>query len=105
MRAMLRIGDSALMVVEEAPEWNVLGPKSLIGSPVTLQLEVKDVATTVAQAVCAGAKITRPRGQVSRGDPHVHLEDPFGHLWAVVNTNAARAAREAVSESVGNGSE
>lgn len=33
MRAMLRIGDSALMLVNETPEWNVLGPKSLMAHP------------------------------------------------------------------------
>jgi len=31
MHAMIRIGDSPLMLVDECPEWNSLGPKSLKG--------------------------------------------------------------------------
>src|SRR3979411_2006508 len=38
MHAMIRIGDSAVMLVDEAPEWGMLGPKSLKGSPVPIPL-------------------------------------------------------------------
>ena len=35
MHACIRIGDSALMLVDESPEWGMLGPKALKGSSVT----------------------------------------------------------------------
>jgi len=34
MHASVRIGDSVLMLVDELPEWGMLGPKVLKGSPV-----------------------------------------------------------------------
>src|SRR5205809_8124981 len=34
MHAMIRIGDSAVMLVDEFPDWGSFGPKSLKGSPV-----------------------------------------------------------------------
>lgn len=83
MHAMVRIGDSALMLVDEVPEWGALGPKSLGGSPVTVHLYVTDVDATVAQAVAAGAKVTMPVTDMFWGDRYGMLEDPFGHRWSV----------------------
>ena len=83
MHAMIRIGDSALMLVDEAPEWGMLGPKSLKGSPVTIHLYVEDVDAFVARAVGAGAKITMPLENMFWGDRYCKLEDPFGHHWSV----------------------
>src|SRR5882762_3053165 len=60
MHAVVRIGDSALMLVDENPQWGLLGPKALKGSPVTVHLYVDNVDAVVAQAVAAGAKITMP---------------------------------------------
>ena len=83
MHAMVRIGDSPLMLVDEFPEHGSLGPLALKGSPVTLHLSVKDVDATVAQAVAAGAKITMPVADMFWGDRYGQLEDPFGHRWSV----------------------
>jgi PhnB protein len=83
MHAMLRIGNSALMLVDEMPEWGSLGPKSLKGSPVTIHLYVDNVDATVAQAVAAGAKVTMPVAEMFWGDRYGQLEDPFGHRWSV----------------------
>ena len=83
MHAMVRIGDSALMLVDEMPQWGALGPKSLKGSPVTIHLYVEDVDATVAQAVKAGAKVTMPVDEAFWGDRYGQLEDPFGHKWSV----------------------
>jgi len=83
MHAMLRIGDSALMLVDERPQHGALGPKALRGSPVTLHLYVENVDATVAQAVGAGAKVTMPVADMFWGDRYGQLEDPFGHRWSV----------------------
>jgi len=79
----VRIGDSALMLVDEMPEWGTLGPKALKGSPVTIHLYVKDADATVAQAVAAGAKVTMPVTDMFWGDRYGQVEDPFGHRWSV----------------------
>ncbi|CDY75532.1 Glyoxalase family protein [Caballeronia glathei] len=83
MHGMVRIGDSALMLVDEMPEWGTLGPKALKGSPVTIHLYVKDADATVAQAVAAGAKVTMPVTDMFWGDRYGQVEDPFGHRWSV----------------------
>ena len=83
MHAMLRIGDSALMLTDEMPEMGGLGPKSLKGSPVTVHLQVEDVDAVVKQAVAAGAKVTMPVADMFWGDRYGQLEDPFGHHWSV----------------------
>lgn len=83
MHAMIRIGDSPLMLVDEFPEWQSLGPKSLKGSPVTIHLYVEDVDAFVKRAVAAGAKITMPLDDMFWGDRYGKIEDPFGHHWSV----------------------
>jgi PhnB protein len=83
MHAALRIGDSALMLVDENLEWGMLGPKTLKGSPVTIHFYVEDVDAAVAQAVAAGAKVTMPVADMFWGDRYGVLEDPFGHHWSL----------------------
>jgi len=83
MHAMLRIGDSAVMLVDEFPDYGSFGPKSLKGSPVTIHLYVEDVDATVKRAVAAGAKITMPVDDMFWGDRYGKIEDPFGHHWSV----------------------
>jgi PhnB protein len=83
MHAMLRIGDSPLMLVDEYPEMGARGPQSIGGSPVTIHLMVEDVDATVAQAVAAGAKVTMPVADMFWGDRYGVLQDPFGHSWSV----------------------
>lgn len=83
IHAQIRIGDSALMLMDEFPEFGALGPKSLKGSPVTIHLQVEDVDAMVKQAVAAGATITMPVKDEFWGDRYAVLEDPFGHHWSV----------------------
>jgi PhnB protein len=83
MHAEIRIGDSVVMLVDESPEWGMIGPKSLKGSPVTIHLYVDDVDAVVQQAVQAGAKVTVPVEDMFWGDRYGKLEDPFGHQWSV----------------------
>ena len=83
MHSMLRIGNSALMLNDEFPEFGAFGPKSINGSPVTIHLYVEDADAAVAQAVAAGAKVTVALADMFWGDRYAKLEDPFGHHWSV----------------------
>ena len=83
MHALVRIGDSMVMLVDEFPQWGSLGPKALKGSPVVLHLYVEDVDAQVKQAVAAGAKLTMPVADMFWGDRYGQVEDPFGHKWSV----------------------
>ncbi|SAL03823.1 glyoxalase/bleomycin resistance protein/dioxygenase superfamily protein [Caballeronia calidae] len=83
MHAQVRIGDSALMLVDEDPAYGMIGAKALKGSPVTIHLYVEDVDAVVRQAEAAGAKVTMPVADMFWGDRYGRLEDPFGHQWSV----------------------
>ena len=101
MHAMVRIEGSAVMLVDEMPEWGALGPKSLKGSPVTIHLYVADVDACVRRAVDAGAKITMPLADMFWGDRYCKLEDPFCHHWSVathVRDVTAEEMREAMQK-------
>ena len=83
INAMIRIGDSALMVMDEYPAMKSFGPKSLNGSPVTIHLQLEDIDGVVAKAVAAGATLTMPAADMFWGDRYAALVDPFGHVWSV----------------------
>ncbi|WP_044041349.1 VOC family protein [Caballeronia insecticola] len=83
MHAMVKIGDSTLMLVDENPAFGILGPKAIKGSPVTIHLYVEDADAIVKQAADAGAKVIMPVAEMFWGDRYGRLEDPFGHQWSV----------------------
>ena len=107
MHAMIRIGDSVVMLVDEMPEWGALGPKSLKGSPVTIHLYVEDADAFVERAVKAGAKVTMPLADMFWGDRYGKLDDPFGHHWSVgthVRDVSMEEAQEAMKKMAGQNS-
>lgn len=83
MYSQLRLGDSAVCVVDEFPDWGSFSPTSLKGSPVTLHLYVEDVDAVFSRAVEAGAQVKMPVDDMFWGDRYGTLEDPFGHRWSV----------------------
>lgn len=83
MHAMVRIEGSPVMLVDEHPDWGIVGPKTLKGSPVTIHIFVADVDAAVARAVAAGAKILMPVADMFWGDRYGKIEDPFGHHWSI----------------------
>jgi PhnB protein len=82
--AELLIGNSLIFLGEEAPDYGYLGPESLGGSPVSIQLLVDDADAMVAQAVAAGARVTSPLADQFYGDRSGRVTDPFGHSWTIV---------------------
>lgn len=99
IHAMVRIGDSPLMLMDEFPDYGGVGPRTLKGSPVTIHLFVKDVDAAVAQAVAAGAKITMPLADMFWGDRYAALEDPFGHHWSIA-THKLDLSQEEIREAM-----
>jgi uncharacterized glyoxalase superfamily protein PhnB len=83
MHAMLRIGDSAVMLVDEFPEMHALGPQSLGGTAVTLHLSVPDADASFDRAVRAGAAARMPVTEMFWGARYGLVADPFGHMWSI----------------------
>src|SRR6266513_2292768 len=65
MLAMLWLGNSALMLTDEFPEWGGFGPKSPEGSPVTVRLHVDNADAVVERAVTG-----EPSGDFGPNPPH-----------------------------------
>jgi len=83
LHASLRIGNSAIMLAEEAPDWGSLGPETLNGTTVSMHLYVDGADTAFDRAVKAGATVKMPLADMFWGDRYGLLSDPFGHVWAV----------------------
>lgn len=81
--AEIKIGDSQIMLADEFPDMGHKSPTSLGGTPVSIMLYVNDVDATAAQAVSAGAKVTKPVQDQFYGDRSGTIEDPFGHVWHI----------------------
>ena len=81
--AEIKIGDSPIMLADEAPEMGYKSPQSLGGSPVSIMIYVEDVDTVFNRAIAAGGKEQRPVKDQFYGDRSGTLEDPFGHVWHV----------------------
>ena len=78
--AEITIGNSKLMLADEYPEIDSLGPESRGGPSCLFVLEVPDVDDSFQRAVAAGATVTRPIAD----EPYGRLgqvSDPFGHRW------------------------
>jgi uncharacterized glyoxalase superfamily protein PhnB len=102
IHAMLRIGDSPLMLVDEFQEWGSKSPNTLNGTAVTIHLQVPDADALFARAVEAGATVVMPMADMFWGDRYGIVSDPFGHAWSIAThikdmtpEEMAQASREA----------
>ena len=101
MHGCVRIGDSPVMLVDEAPQWNSFGPRSLKGTPVTIHLYVEDADAFVARAQRAGATVTMPVQDMFWGDRYGVINDPFGHSWSVA-THVREVTPEEMKKAMAN---
>jgi PhnB protein len=81
--AEIRIGDSYVMLSDEFPEMDKLGPNARGGATAALMIYVPDVDAAFARALAAGAREQRPVENQFYGDRSGTLVDPFGHCWTL----------------------
>jgi PhnB protein len=81
--AELAIGNSIIMLGEEAAEYGFPGPETLGGSPVGMHLYVEDADASVERAVAAGARLVTPVTNQFYGDRSGMVADPFGYSWTI----------------------
>lgn len=103
MHAAVRIGDSMLLLNEEFPQWGVVGPETLEGTPVTIHMYCTNVDAAWERARKAGCRIGMELQNTVWGDRYGMLLDPFGHHWAMAQRiedltpeQIAEASRRAV---------
>jgi uncharacterized glyoxalase superfamily protein PhnB len=84
--AEIEIGDTLLMLSDEAPDYGALSPKTLGGAAASLVLEVDDVDRAWKRALDAGAQIARPIAEAPYGRGG-WVNDPFGFRWNIHQSN------------------
>ena len=94
------------MLADVFPGFGCGSPKTLGGSPVVLNLYVKeDVDELVQSGGCCGREGHMPLANQFWGDRYGQITDPFGHRWAlgqhvedVTPEEMERRAKEAFSK-------
>ena len=81
--AEISIGSSRVMLADEHPEMDFLGPQSRNGTTVTMLLYVENVDEVFDRAIEAGATELRPLCDQFYGDRSGTLTDPWGHIWTI----------------------
>jgi len=82
--ATLGIGAGEIYLADEHPDFeDVVGPETLGGTSVTIDLEVDDVDGVIDRAVNAGATLIRPADHPESGVQAGKVRDPYGHVWLI----------------------
>jgi PhnB protein len=79
--AEMQIGDSRIMMADEAPNIEAFGVPHYGGSPISLMLYTDECDAMYAQALAAGAKSLREPADQPYGIRMAGIEDPFGYKW------------------------
>jgi len=81
--AEIRIGDTNLMLSDEWPDMQALGPNKRGGATTSFVIYGPDCDAAYQRAVKAGAKPDRPPSDQFWGDRMGTVVDPFGHKWTL----------------------
>jgi len=79
----IEIGDSVVMISDEFPDMNVLGPLTVGGTPSWMMVYVPDVDAVFAKAMELGATEEMAVDDQFYGDRLGQFVDPWGHRWGV----------------------
>jgi PhnB protein len=79
--AEIKIGGTTLMLADEYPEMNIVGPQTLGGTSFSIHLHVDNADAWIERAVAAGATLLRPAVDAFYGERSGSVRDPFGHEW------------------------
>jgi PhnB protein len=77
----LELGKIILMLSDEYPEYNILGPKAPGATGCLIHLHVDNADALAAKAVAAGATLVREPKDAFYGERSCTIRDPFGHEW------------------------
>lgn len=79
--AELVFGTAIVMLSDEYPELDYVGPPAGGATSASIHLHVDDCDAMIAKAVAAGATLVRPAADHFYGERSGTVRDPFGHLW------------------------
>jgi len=81
--AEIQIGDSRIMLSDEAPEMGAKSVKSIGGTPIGLCLYTENLDAVADRFVKAGGKLVRAIEKQFYGDRSGQFEDPEGYKWTL----------------------
>ncbi|MDA2913939.1 VOC family protein [Acidobacteriia bacterium AH_259_A11_L15] len=81
--AEIKIGNTMVMLSDEAPEMGVRSPKSIGGTGVRLVLYVRNCDRVYKRALKAGATSVMEPVDMFWGDRWSEVTDPSGHRWQI----------------------
>ena len=79
--AEIEIGDSMIMMADEAPQVDAFSVEHFGGSPISLLIYTDTCDAMYAKALTAGAKSLREPADQPYGDRMSGVQDPFGYKW------------------------
>lgn len=83
MHAEIAIGNSMVMLGDEAPQMGAVAPSTGGGSAYGLMIYTENVDKAYAKAIAAGATSEMPPTDMFWGDRYCKVADPFGHKWSI----------------------
>lgn len=105
MHAMMKIGNSNIMMGDESREMPCRSAETLGGSPVAFYLYVEDADAAFKKAAASGASVLQPMQDQFWGDRTGTVKDPFGYSWTFAShtkdltpEQIAKGAAEAMSQ-------
>jgi len=79
--AEIRIGDTVVMLSDEWPDMQALGPNARGGATASFLIYSDDVDAAYNRALAAGGKVDKGLENQFWGDRTGSIRDPFGHKW------------------------
>jgi PhnB protein len=95
--AEIQIGDSVLMMADEAPSIGAWSIQHYGGSPVSLLIYAEDCDAIYSQALASGAVSEREPADQPYGDRMCGVKDPFGYRWYIATHIRDMAVEEMVA--------
>ena len=86
VHAEIEIGDSVIMMADEAPKMDAYSVEHFGGSPISLLIYTEDCDAMYARALAAGATSLREPADQSYGDRVAGVKDPFGYKWWIATS-------------------
>ena len=83
MHAMIKIGDTNLMMSDAFPDSYGTGPNNNVNA--SLFLYVDDCDAVYNKAVAAGCTVIHEMMDAFWGDRMGNVKDPFGHYWGIAS--------------------
>lgn len=97
--AEMQIGDSVLMMADEAPKIEAYSIDHFGGSPISLLIYTENCDAMYKQAVQSGAQSLREPADQPYGDRMSGVKDPFGYKWYIA-THIKNVSVEEMAASV-----